>query len=60
MAEVRVEMTANVGEARAAVGPTVAEGEEPVILEWMTMETLVTAPTSGAIRELRVGRPTGW
>jgi biotin carboxyl carrier protein len=54
MAEVRAEITANVWQVRVAVGQTVEEGDELVVLESMKMEIPVVAPVAGKVTEVRV------
>lgn len=54
--EVRAELTATVYKIVAAVGGTVAEGDELVILESMKMEIPVLAPVAGTLTELRVDK----
>ncbi len=54
MAEVRAEMVANVWQVPAAVGQSVSEGDELVILESMKMEIPVFAPVTGTVVAVHV------
>lgn len=48
--DVLAEITANVWQVRTEVGATVADGDEPVILESMKIEV----PVGGTVKEIRV------
>jgi acetyl-CoA carboxylase biotin carboxyl carrier protein len=51
---VEAQITGSVWKIGKAVGDSVAEGEEILILESMKMEIPVEAPCSGRISEIRV------
>ena len=53
--EIRAELTATVWKVVVEEGATVAEGDEPVILESMKMEIPVVATVAGTVTEMRVG-----
>jgi acetyl-CoA carboxylase biotin carboxyl carrier protein len=52
--EVEAQITGNVWKIQVAVGDSVAEGDELVILESMKMEIPVEAPANGQVSEIRV------
>ena len=52
--QVEAQITGNVWKIVKAVGDSVAEGEELIILESMKMEIPVEAPCGGRIAEFRV------
>jgi len=52
--QVQAQITGNVWKIVKAVGDSVAEGEELIILESMKMEIPVEAPCGGRIAEFRV------
>ena len=52
--EVEAQITGNVWKIQVAVGDSVAEGDELVILESMKMEIPVEAPADGQVSEIRV------
>jgi biotin carboxyl carrier protein len=52
--EVQAQITGNVWKIVKAVGDTVAEGDELIILESMKMEIPVEAPCAGCISAFRV------
>jgi len=52
--EVEAQITGNVWKIQVAVGDSVSEGDELVILESMKMEIPVEAPANGTVAEIRV------
>lgn len=52
--EVEAQITGNVWKIQVAVGDTVSEGDELVILESMKMEIPVESPGAGRVAEIRV------
>ena len=54
MADIEAHITGNVWKITVAVGDTVEDGDEVVILESMKMEMPVEAPEAGTVSEILV------
>ena len=54
MAEIPAHITGNVWKIQVAVGDTVSDGDEVVILESMKMEIPVHAPCHGVVAEVHI------
>lgn len=54
MTEVKANMAGNLWKVNVAVGDTVAEGDDVVILESMKMEIPIEATAAGTIKEVKV------
>ena len=54
MADIEAHITGNVWKIQVAVGDSVADGDEVIILESMKMEIPVEAPAAGTVAEIRV------
>lgn len=56
MSEVTAPMAGKVIDVKVAVGDTVNEDDELIILEAMKMEMPVVATASGAVKEIKCGK----
>lgn len=53
MAEIEAHITGNVWKIQVAVGDTISDGDEVIILESMKMEIPVESEDDGVVKEIR-------
>lgn len=56
MSEIKSPMGGKILDVKVAVGDTVSEGDEVIILEAMKMELPVVAEASGTVKEVKCGK----